>query len=211
MNNQNAIQFFQELAQTDIDISATKINKCNDFTSIDAEFILKYSNKNSKILDLATGTGLCLNKYYNKVGLIFAVEKFKKFSDFIVKSPNIKIFNDDIRTFQTDEKFDIILMFGLMHYFNKEEATEVYKKYKNFLTKDGKLLIKQQFGIKDDVTVDGYSKELKCNYYSQYRQIDKEIDLLKELNYKNIEFFDIYPQKANRWDNTHFYAIKAEI
>lgn len=211
MNNKNAIEFFNELAQTDIDISSPKLNKRNDFTSIDAEFILKYTDKNSKILDLAAGTGLCLNKYYNKVGLIFAVEKFKKFSDFIVKSPNVKIFNDDIQTFKTKEKFDTILMFGIMHYFNKEEAYSIYKKYKNFLTKDGKLLIKNQFGIKEDVTVDGYSKELKCNYYAQYRQIDKEINLLKELNYKNIEVFDIYPPEANRWDNTHFYAIKAEI
>ena len=32
----------------------------------------------------------------------------------------------------------------------------------------------------------------------------------KEIGFKNIEKFDIYPPEANRWNNTHFYAIIAE-
>ena len=72
---------------------------------------------------------------------------------------------------------------------------------------DGKIIIKNQFGIEQDVTVEGYSQEQKTEYYAQYRQINKEVSILSNIGYKNIEVFDIYPPECNRWQNTHFYAI----
>ncbi len=56
----------------------------------------------------------------------------------------------------------------------------------------------------------GYSKEQKADYFSQYRHIDKEVKILKDIGFKNIETFDVYPKQANRWNNTHFYAIVGE-
>lgn len=73
----------------------------------------------------------------------------------------------------------------------------------------GKIIIKNQFGIDKDVTINKYSTEQKAHYYSQYRHIDKEIKILKTLGYKNPTKFDIYPSEGNRWNNTHFYAIVA--
>ena len=207
MNNSNAISYFNDLSNQTIDITATKINKCNDFSNIDANFILKYSNKDSVILDVATGTGITVNKYYDKVKKVVALEKFEGFSKFIVDSPNIEIVNEDMFDYKTDKKFDIITLFGIMHYVSSSEAKTIYKKMFNFLKPNGKLLIKQQFGIDDDVVINGYSEELKKDYYSEYRHIDKEVALLKSLGYKNTEVIDIYPPEANRWDNTHFYAI----
>lgn len=210
MNNKNALSYFKDLSLSDIDITSTKINKCNDFSSIDAQFILKYADKDSSILDIASGTGITVNKYYNKVKNVVALEKFKSFSDFIVKSQKIKIINEDMFYFNTNELFDIITMFGIMHYVSKNEAVTLYKKYKNFLKPSGKLLIKQQFGVSEDVIINGYSKELKKDYFSEYRHIDKEIKILQEVGFKNIEKFDIYSSEANRWKNTHFYAIVAQ-
>lgn len=46
--------------------------------------------------------------------------------------------------------------------------------------------------------------------FASYRHIDKETLLLENIGYKNIKVVDIYPPEANRWDNTHFYAIVAE-
>ena len=75
----------------------------------------------------------------------------------------------------------------------------------------GLLLIKNKFGVKGDVVVNGYSEELKMNYYSEYRHLDKEIEILKNVGYKDIQVTDIYPPEANRWNNTHFYAIVGKI
>lgn len=210
MNNKQALEYFKNLSKENIDITTTKINKCNDFSSTDANFILKYASKNSTVLDLASGTGITVNKYFDKVKKVIAVEKFNNFSKFIKKAPNIEIYNEDIFEFKPQEKFDIITMFGIMHYLNKKEAKQLYDKYKNYLNKGGKLLIKQQFAIQEDVIVAGYSEELKQNYYSEYRTITHEKNILKELGYKIIEVIDIYPKKSNRWNNTHFWALVVE-
>ena len=71
------------------------------------------------------------------------------------------------------------------------------------------IIIKNQFGVEETVEVAGYSEENKTNYYSQYRTIAKETEILEKVGFSNIKTYDIYPKKANRWDNTHFYALVA--
>jgi hypothetical protein len=102
-------------------------------------------------------------------------------------------------------------MFGVAQYFNEDEILGIYKKYYSNLKENGKMLIKNQFGVNEDVLVSGYSEELKTDYYSQYRHIDKEVDILKKVGFKNVEVIDIYPPECNRWENTHFYAIVANL
>lgn len=75
---------------------------------------------------------------------------------------------------------------------------------------EGKIIIKNQFGVRDDVVVEGYSEEQHSNYFAQYRFIDKEVVNLSNIGYQNISVMDIYPPECNRWENTHFYAIVAE-
>lgn len=211
VNNQVALNYFEDLSNSVIEPTTTKIHNFNDFSAMDAEFILKYVNQDSTVLDVASGTGITLNKYYEKAYRVVAVEKFEKFSALIVKDPKVEIVNEDMFDFDTEEKFDIVTLFGIMHYVSIEEAMFIYKKYKNFLKEDGKLLIKQQFGVKDDVIINGYSEELKKNYYAEYRHLEKEIEMIKNAGYKNIQKFDIYPPEFNRWENTHFWGIVAEI
>lgn len=211
MKNDNALTFFHNMAKNNPNPHSAKLVKANDFSDFDAEFILKHSNPNAEILDLATGTGITLNKYYKKVKHITAVEKFKEFSDFIEKSDKITVINEDVTAFCTQKKYDLILMFGLVSYFSETEIKKLYEKYKKLLKPHGKLIIKNQFGLKEDVSVEGFSEELKTDYYAQYRHIEKETKILKELGYKNITVTDIYPPECNRWENTHFYAITAEV
>lgn len=210
MSNQKSINFFKELAATTDNPKSVKIRSFNDYTDYDANFILRYVDNDTNLLDLASGTGLVINKIADKVKNITAVELFEQFSKYIEIRDNIKVVNTDIQNFRSDEKYNLITMFGIMHYFNKNEATELYKKYYDYLLPKGKLIVKNQFALDDDVVVDGYSEELNKKYYSEYRNLDKEIDVLKSIGFKNIEKYDIYPPEANRWDNTHFYAIVAE-
>ncbi|MDE6978379.1 MAG: class I SAM-dependent methyltransferase, partial [Helicobacter sp.] len=133
---------------------------------------------------------------------------------FIEDSEKITIVNQDIFEFETQRKFDIITAFGVMQYLNEQESVQIYSKYKEFLKPNGKFIIKNQFGIHETVTIAGYSEEQKQNYYSQYRQVDKEKETLMQLGFKLIEINDIYPKEANRWAcgggrHTYFYALVA--
>lgn len=211
MNHSEAITYWEDMAHSNPDEKTAKVNPQNDFTALDADFIMKYANKSSKILDLASGTGLTINKYYKKVGHIDAVEVFSEFTKFIPRSSNIKIYNESIVDFEIKQKYDIVLMFGIVQYFNEKEMRSLYNKYKDYIKPQGKLIIKNQFGVNEDVVVEGVSKELGRPYYSQYRYLKKELSMLKSIGFCEIEVVDIYPATANRWDNTHFYAITASV
>jgi cyclopropane fatty-acyl-phospholipid synthase-like methyltransferase len=210
MNNKRAKEYWGKMAANNPTPKTVKVTSCSDFTHLDADFIMKYADKNSEILDLASGSGLIINKIIDKVKKMVAVELYEGFSQYIQKADNIKVVHESIDRFETDEIYDLITMFGISQYFNCDEIKQIYKKYLNNLKETGKLIIKNQFGVKEDVDVSGYSEELKENYYSQYRHIDKEVKILETIGYKNIEIVDIYPPECNRWENTHFYAIVAE-
>jgi len=210
MQNKQALEYWKTMASSDPDEKVAKVNPVNDYTQTDADFILRYADKYSEILDLASGTGLTINKLYDKVLHIDAVELFPDFSKFIKETPNISVFNQDITQYETDKQYDIVTMFGVVSYFNQEEIKKIYRKYHRLIKTGGKLIVKNQFGVKEDVDVSGFSKELQKDYFSQYRHLDKELKILEDLGYSNIEVIDIYPPEYNRWDNTHFYAIVAE-
>ena len=206
----SAFSFFENMANSACSQNSVKLAKNSDFSDRDAQFILKYADKSSSVLDLGSGTGLIINKIYDKIRRIVAVEPFKNFTDFIVNSDNIEIVNMTFDDFDTDEQFDLITIFGTMHYFVKEDAGKVYKKFRKNLARGGRLIVKNQFGVTDDVTIDGWSEELKQNYFAQYRYIGNAERFLESCGYANVRRFDIYPPECNRWENTHFYAVVAE-
>jgi predicted TPR repeat methyltransferase len=210
MDNKKSFGFWKNTADNATSALSLKLNPINDHTRIDADFILKYADKKTALLDLGSGTGLIINKIYDKIGNITCVEPFEGFTKFIAKSGNVHIKHATLMNFEDIQKYDLITIFGVLHYFNEQEAVDIYTKYYPHLKKGGKLIVKNQFGVNEDVTVDGYSEEQKTNYFAQYRHIGKEQKMLETVGYKNIEIVDIYPPECNRWDNTHFYAIVAE-
>jgi cyclopropane fatty-acyl-phospholipid synthase-like methyltransferase len=201
--NEKIFKYYDEIANK-IDNPLLLRNKAKDFTYYDVEFLKKFSDKNKILLDLGSGTGLTINNLINNFKKIIAVEKYKEFSKFISKE--IEIINLDLKDINLNElNFDIVTLFGVMNYFSYDEAKELYKKiYDSF---EGTLIIKNQFGINEDVIVDKFSEELNSYYYSEYRYLQKEIKLLENIGFKIKEVVDIYPPEYNRWDNTHFYAI----
>lgn len=211
MKNKKAFDFFKKMSQQkESGPYSVKLVNNIDCTDIDANFILKNSNKNSNILDLGSGTGIIVNKIYDKIGFITCVEPFDDFTKYIDKSDNIIIVNSTLKEFETEKKFDLITAFGIMQYFSEQEAIDLYTKYYSYLKIGGKFIIKNQFGVNEDVIVDGFSEEQKTNYFSSYRYINKELKILEKIGLTNIKIEDIYPPESNRWENTHYYAIVAD-
>lgn len=210
MKNIEALDFFQKMSENTNDPKSVKLANASDFSQMDADFILKHCQPSWDLLDLGSGTGLIVNKIYDKVNSITAVEPFESFTKFVVKSSNVKIVNQTFEEFVVEEKkFDCITIFGTMHYFNEKESIDIYKKFYPALVSGGKIIIKNQFGVEDDVIVEGFSQEQNSNYFAQYRHIEKEVRILSSVGFNDIEVVDIYPPECNRWENTHFFAIVA--
>jgi|WetSurMetagenome_2_1015567.scaffolds.fasta_scaffold00092_16 cyclopropane fatty-acyl-phospholipid synthase-like methyltransferase len=207
MKNEDAMHFFELLIQSGAESGVEKYG--HDNSHMDAEFILRYADQNTSILDIGSGTGLIINKIAPFVAHITAVEPFREFTKHIIRTRNIEIIHENIFSLITANRYDLVTLFGFSHYLNKKEIKEVYHKCYQWLKNKGKIIIKNQFGVNEDVTVSGYSEELKTKYYAQYRHIDSEIKLLQEVCFEDIEIFDIYPPECNKWGNTNFYAIVA--
>lgn len=208
MGNKNIEKYYTRMAKTIIDPKATR-NNAKDFSEYDIKLMKKMANKEKTLLDLGSGTGLLINHLYHDFKQITAVEKYPEFSKFINKSPNIRIITDDLLNLRNlgSTKYDVVSIFGVMNYFDSTESQTIYEKVYGFLRDGGTCIVKNQMGIEEDVIIDGYSEELKTNYYSEYRQVEKEIALLEKVGFSNIEKVDIYPPEYNRWTNTHFYAL----
>ncbi len=206
-SNKDALSFFTTLASDNPSEKATKFLPQNDASEYDANFILKYADPKSDVLDIGSGTGLLINRVYSAFGNIVCVEPFKEFADYIIKSDNITIEYCDILNFTTKKQFNLITLFGLIQYFSVDESLNIYKKVFQYLEDDGILIIKNQFGVEDTVVVSGYSQELQRDYYAQYRTIEEESALLNKAGFKSIVPYDIYPKAFNRWENTHYYAL----
>jgi len=208
MGNKKIDEYYKELAKTITDPKATR-NKAKDSSKYDVELMKLLADENKILLDLGAGTGLLINHLVDDFKRIYAVEKFPEFSKFIQKTEKIIIENKDLLEWENkfNIKFDIISLFGVMNYFDEEEAILIYKKIFDNLNSNGILVVKNQMGVNKDIIINGFSKELQTNYYSEYRFVEKEINILKKIGFYDIEKKDIYPSEYNRWDNTHFYAL----
>ena len=139
--------------------------------------------------------GLIIKRLVNHVESIVAVEKFEEFSSFIAKNPRIKVVTADIIEYEPQDTFNLITLFGVAHHFNKQEISQIYDRAHGWLDEGGQLIVKNQFGIKEDVIVDGFSQELNKEYDVSYRCLDTEVRLLKGAKFKNIRVMIFIPQR----------------
>jgi cyclopropane fatty-acyl-phospholipid synthase-like methyltransferase len=166
-------------------------------------------NPGHDLLDLGAGSGLLLNHISHGFRKVTAVELYPEFSRFITGAAHIAVVNCDILSFDSDDRFDVVTLFGVMNFFGRDEAAAIYRKAFRFLRPGGHLVVKNQMGVDDDVVVDRFSEELQQQYYSEYRSAGHEGRLMGEAGFELVREDDIYPAEFNRWPDTRFTAIVA--
>jgi hypothetical protein len=95
-----------------------------------------------------------------------------------VTGANIATVETDIRAYNTDEQWDVILMLSVSIYLTENEAEALYRKCARWLSPNGVLLAKHQCGTEKNVTVSTYSEALRSHYIAYYRTPKVESQLL---------------------------------
>lgn len=206
MGNRKIKAYYDKLAKRITSPTGTR-NKAPDFTAYDVAFVKDYVSPEKTLLDMGAGTGLLLNHIAPECRVVTAVELYPEFSKFIIPLPHLTIVNDNILTFETTDRFDLVIAFGVMNFFSTKEACQLYKAFHRFTAPGGTLIIKNQMGVLEDVIVDQHSDELGQPYYSEYRTVAHESALITEAGFNVKSVHDIYPDAFNRWPNTRFQCI----
>ncbi|MEM7573474.1 MAG: class I SAM-dependent methyltransferase [Bacteroidota bacterium] len=183
-------------------------NKRPDTSDLEIDFLKNYISAASSVLDLGAGSGLITNKLVPFVGEIIAVERYEGFSRFIVDDPKIMVINAQLEEFKVRRQFDLILLTGVAQCFKKEVMAGIYQNIGEMLGPNSYFISRMHCGLQEDVIVDGWSEELQTDYFAEYRQLDKEIELIKASGMSKVETFDFLPDTINVWENTrHFYFV----
>ncbi len=181
----------------------------NNKIEYDIELIRRYMPENPIVLDLGCGSCIITNELEPYASYICAVDKQAELFHFCVSSGKIRKVKADIVEYTDENKYDIIIIFGVFNYTTAEEMKTVCNNCRNMLKDEGYLIIKHACGVREDVYVDKFSEQLGYWYCAEYRHVAKEEELIKAQGF-DVEVIDIYPAELNPWDNTHYYAFAAK-
>jgi hypothetical protein len=115
----------------------------------------------------------------------------------------------DVRTYRSDERFDLVLLLGVITYVESAaDRADLYERCAQMLAADGSpLLIKAQFGVEHEVVVDTDSEALGARYRGIYPYLPDEVALLSERF--DVEVRDPYPDALSPHADTHFHHLVA--
>lgn len=179
--------------------------RIDDRLALDIALVSKYVEDDCRILDLGAGTCTLACSFLDRSGVVVAVDKYREFLDNAPAHPKLQRVCSDIVDFTSAEKFDVILLFGVVNFLSPEEEARVYRRCAEMVSPGGYVLVKNQCGLAADVVVDTYSDELSSHYHARYPSVESQTGRLRELFDVSVE--DIYPPALNRWENTHFFAF----
>lgn len=202
------IKYWDSLSKKIKDPVETK-NKRPDTSGAEIEFLTQYLRATNQVLDLGAGSGVLTNKIIPLVSHITAVEYFEGFSKFINESDKVLVINANLSGFKIRKTYDVVLMTGVAQCFAEEDAATLYRNAASMVKRGSGIFINRvHCGLKEDILVDGWSEELQTDYFASYRQVDKEVKMMRTAGFASIERFDFLPNELNVWDNSrHFYFV----
>lgn len=206
MSSNKSKAYWQKMADSISSQNETTNKRNNNYLKVDIAFVKSHLNQNDEILDMGAGSGLVTNELLDSVSNIIAVETFEGLTKFIHK--DILVINAELPTFKIRKAFDKIICTGVTHFFTKSDVEKIYQNIFNMLKPNGKLILRSHCGLKETVVINGYSEELKSDYFTEYRKLEEEVELIKSTGFTNVEVIDEVADELNVWDNTrHYYFV----
>lgn len=168
-----------------------------DLANLNYDCIKPHLAEDKIVLDLGAGDCATTILVANKVKHVTAVDYAPVIKT--VNHPKISVVCCPVESYNDCNKYDVIIIFGVMNYIHDPE--KMYRKCKEQLAPDGVLLIKHQCAKENDYEV---STDVDGDrYIALYRHYKFDIDTLSKVGFK-VDVTDPYPLEYNVWPNTFF-------
>ena len=205
MSSEKSRVYWSKMSESIKNPNETTNKRKDTYLENEVSFLKKHLVENTDIIDIGSGSGLIVNELVDYLNSIIAVETFSGLTQFIDK--RILVINAELANFKIRKEFDAIVSTGVTHYFTREDVLKIYKNMYSMLKSGSKLIMRSHCGITKDVIINGFSEELQSDYFTEYRQLDSEVELLKSVGFKSVDVFDEVDDELNVWENTRHYYI----
>ena len=167
------------------------------------EKVQEFLNDNRKlsILDLGSGSG-SLSRHLTKPNdTLTAVDFESSFERFFLQEPRYNFIHCEVDKFISPQKYDLILLFGVVTYLNLQEEDVTYQNMKSMLSHDGLVVVKNQCSDSEEFIFNGFSKELGTNYSARYPSSFEQRDRLLR-QFDQVEILE-YPSWSKKYPNSN--------
>jgi cyclopropane fatty-acyl-phospholipid synthase-like methyltransferase len=174
-----------------------EIEKVQEFLSDDKEL---------SILDLGSGSGSLSRHLTKQNDILTAVDFESSFERFFLQDPRYNFIHCEVDKFISLQKYDLILLFGVVTHLNVQAEDVTYKNIKAMLNHDGLVVVKNQCSVSEEFIFNGFSKELDTNYSARYPNSFEQRDRLLT-QFDQVEILE-YPSWSKKYPNSaHFMFI----
>lgn len=163
------------------------------------------------MLDLGAGHGAWAVYYSKAVKKIDCVEFSNSMAaiarEYVAseKVDNVDIFCQAAQTYVSQEKYDVILISGLLIYLDEENFQQLLGNLVVLLKDGGRIILRDGTARSIPYTITSqFSEGLQANYSAHYRTVDEYIEAFAKHKFKIIRHQDMFPSGSplNKWDET---------
>ena len=172
------------------------------YLKFEIEKVQEFLNDNRKlsILDLGSGSG-SLSRHLTKPNdTLTAVDFESSFERIFLQDPRYNFIHCEVDKFISPQKYDLILLFGVVTYLNLQEEDVTYQNMKSMLSHDGLVVVKNQCSDSEEFIFNGFSKELGTNYSARYPSSFEQRDRLLR-QFDQVEILE-YPSWSKKYPNS---------
>lgn len=195
--NDNMREFFNSKIEEYDEIHLQMMKNKNKITEL-------LNDEASKVLDLGAGTGLELIQFFKRfpkadVTVIDITENMLEELKKREFAKNVKTICGDFFKVDFGKEYDAIISSAALHHFNREDKLLLYKKIYKSLKNGGQFINSDRYAKsieEENKLMNEYVEN--PNLYKHMDTplaIDTELEILKEVGFKNINFINLDDEK----------------
>jgi len=178
------------------------------YLTFEIEKVQQFLNNGRKlsILDLGSGSGT-LSRYLTKPNdTLTAVDFESSFARFFLQDTRYNFIHCEVSKFFSPQKYDLILLFGVVTHLNLREEDLTYQNMSSMLSHNGLVIVKNQCSDSEEFIFNGFSEALDTDYSARYPSIVEQKNRLQR-HFEQVELLE-YPSWSKEYPNsTHLMFI----